>query len=1094
MSFRGSSGTANGGAVQFVQVGATGVNFAANVPEEYSQSNPPIITPIQRAGLASSPINANEPAIVAIPWTAGFSASNAQGGTFPDRKTLATTPQVGPIWGTAFQGSTNSLYAAATYKRHSGLGPGGLAQIYRIAGVLGTDGNITTGTPTVTQWLNVQGKPIVGGGTVNVGTAATDAARGITTPAAPARDLDAYQKAGEIGIGAMAISADQKTLYFVNLFDRNLYSIDISDPVAAATTPIINKINLGLVAGQRPWAVEINRGFIYVGYVDSGEALATPTSASAAGLAAHVIRASEATPTVWSADLLNASLGYAKGSPVGAGSPSSTTNANRWNTWTDAWSWGGGATQTVEITWYGTPAHVFPQPILSNLEFDSDGYLTLGFLDRASIQGGNRNHSTVSGDTDTYQSLASGDILIASQSGGTFTIENNGSVGTRGPSTNAGNSQGPGGGEFYNDRHAIGTGGIHNEFSLGGLTGMGGVSEIVSTSYDPLDQVRVAGINWLNSTTGAVTRGYNQTPDAGGSANPDGTFQKGGGLGDIQALSNSAPLQIGNRVWFDGDQDGLQDADEPTISGVTVNLLQGTTVIATRTTGSNGEYYFSSTDSDLTGEFVPNGGNYTVQFVKPTTGSVNIGSDTRFGTVAWADVVFTTPDVGPKRSIDSNAIVNVSDTTKGEFVYTAGSHGVNNDTIDAGFKANGTLRVVKAIDPAGGAAPIGATYPITVSAIDFRGDPLSLGADASFALAVGVANARDISLPVGSFPTVSESSDPTVSSFVVSPNTPVKITGTGAARSVVTVTNTLYRPGTFSVSKTVSGTGASAVGASAPFTVEYTYPALGGVWLSMVVLRDGSAVTSDPIPYNTTVTIREVAPTTPASVSWGTPSWTVNSTTTTALTQTVVIGDNTNVSVGLDNPATQLFGSFSIDKALTGSGAFLVPGTKLFTVNYSVDGGPSVPVQVSVDGAPVVVSGLPFGAVVTFTEDTPTAVAGATFNGVTFSPVTVTIGNGTTVAVIATNDYTQQFGSFSIDKALSGSGASLVPGTKLFTVNYSVDGGPSIPVQVSFDGAPVVVSGLPFGAVVTFTEDTPICCCWCDVQWGDVLPDHGDDR
>ena len=134
------------------------------------------------------------------------------------------------------------------------------------------------------------------------------------------------------------------------------------------------------------------------------------------------------------------------------------------------------------------------------------------------------------------------------------------------------------------------------------------------------------------------------------------------------------------------------------------------------------------------------------------------------------------------------------------------------------------------------------------------------------------------------------------------------------------------------------------------------------------------------------------------------------------------------VDVIVTNDYTQQLGSFSIDKALSGTGASLIDPATLFTVNYSVDGGPSVPVQVSVDGAPVVVSGLPFGAVVTFTEDTPTAVAGATFNGVTFSPTTVTIGNGTTVAVIATNDYTQQLGSFSIDKALSGSGASLGSG------------------------------------------------------------------
>jgi len=50
---------------------------------------------------------------------------------------------------------------------------------------------------------------------------------------------------------------------------------------------------------------------------------------------------------------------------------------------------------------------------------------------------------------------------------------------------------------------------------------------------------------------------------------------------------------VGDRVWSDLDGDGLQDAGEPGIEGVTVELLDGANqVVATTTTGSEGEYDF----------------------------------------------------------------------------------------------------------------------------------------------------------------------------------------------------------------------------------------------------------------------------------------------------------------------------------------------------------------------------------------------------------------------------------------------------------------------------------------------------------------------
>ena len=52
------------------------------------------------------------------------------------------------------------------------------------------------------------------------------------------------------------------------------------------------------------------------------------------------------------------------------------------------------------------------------------------------------------------------------------------------------------------------------------------------------------------------------------------------------------PGTIGNRVWEDLDNNGLQHAGEPGIAGVAVHLLQEGAVIATATTDADGHYYF----------------------------------------------------------------------------------------------------------------------------------------------------------------------------------------------------------------------------------------------------------------------------------------------------------------------------------------------------------------------------------------------------------------------------------------------------------------------------------------------------------------------
>ncbi len=691
-----------------------GVNLAIHAPEEHSQSNAPLVTPIQRAGAYNDSSVSGLAAITSLPWSAGYSDVNGQtAGTFPSRKTLATTGQVGSIWGTAFQASTNSLYASATLKRQSGLGPLGLGGIYRISGVLGTDGNITAGTPTVSSWLNVQGKTVVEGGTVDVGSVASTASRGITTATAPAQDLDGFQKAGKVGIGGIAVSADQNTLYFVNLNDKNLYSIDISDPVAAASSPVIHRYSLGLGSGERPWAITVYRGEVYVGYVDTGESVSPPSSAAAAGLKAHVIKASESDLTSWSGELLGTTgldLGYVKGPAVTQGSPSTTTNLLRWNTWTDEWSWSTwGADKRVNLTWYSKPSQMYPQPILSDLQFDDGGYLTLGFADRNGIQGGNRNYGThnpaQTGDptysSTFYEPVASGDMIIAAPKtpyDGTFDVESNGSVGTR-TGYGIGNSDGPGGGEFYHDSNSLGTGDFHDETTLGSLGLLFGVDEIVSTSYDPLAQVRIAGQSWYSPTTGDIERGYNETLD--GTGNPqrsgDGTFQKGGGLGDLETLSELAPLEIGNRVWLDSNHNGLQDAGEAGIDGVTVQLLDATdTVVGTAVTSGGGEYYFSTEVSEAAGGDGDNRGG-GLAFNEAFTVKVGIAAD--YGSGGPLEGLFlATQDattgadayVGQSDALDSDAAPDTGTLGTDWFplITVAASEtapGEDDHTFDAGF-------------------------------------------------------------------------------------------------------------------------------------------------------------------------------------------------------------------------------------------------------------------------------------------------------------------------------------------------------------------------------------------------------------------------
>ena len=666
LDFTAASGGSYGSSVQFVSGGATAINFAINNPGDYCQSNPPISIACYVIG--SGP--ANENAVVSMPYNS--SGQNASAKSMLNTKTAL----VGATWGIAYQGSSSSLFESAFMKRHSAFGTGGTGAIY-----ITNNANVATSSSSQ-LYVNLNGlvvSNISTGGTTTINTGIdphqTNNYNRDVTATNTSSPLTPFDAVGKMSLGGMSLSEDGSKLYVVSLNDRLLVEINIGNPRKAPGTLTGSDVrvwdipNANCTGGQyRPFGVNFNSGKLYLGVTCDGS-----TSFSRNDIKAVVYELDPQGSTF--TQQLSFPLNYDRKTTC-----DDDGRDGNWLAWTNTYNntnraiSGGRSTLTDGFV-------SIPQALVSDIDFEADGRMIIALMDRSSHQLRHEGEDSF-GNCCVYPVLKS-DLLMAGKCGaGTpagmpYTLENNAVV-CGGFTGTTGSQQGVlGGREFYQDQSP----GLpqHCESTLGGIAVLPGTNEVATGMMDPFT-IFSQGISWLNNTNGSIKRNYEIVP------NGVGAFGKGAGLGDIAIMCSAAPIEIGNRVWNDFNKDGIQDANETTIEGVIIELVnsQGI-VVGTATTNSTGNYYFNNTNvNDTVGVSKPN-----VLGPQPNSAYTLRISSTQFtggfGTGTLANLQLTQTDA------TGTGLANFSNNDASllggfaQIAYTTGGYGQNNHTLDFGL-------------------------------------------------------------------------------------------------------------------------------------------------------------------------------------------------------------------------------------------------------------------------------------------------------------------------------------------------------------------------------------------------------------------------
>lgn len=647
--FDGGTGTESQTRVQITEAGNCDLSLGIYATRTVIDENPWIASTCFAKGNNTDPNlpGAQEPTLVLNRYstTTGGPRLGPNGNYY-----LANAYETGSIWGLAYHRATRKMFSSAFVKRQAAWGPNGLGAIYH------TDlddffpdppssGNYRYFNRT-SLLLNLDDFGIETGDESSIDRNLPDA------PTDFAHDTEVFDLVGKWGLGDLDINERGDSLFVVNLYSRTLVIIDIGRPLdLPITTDRVTEIPIPdpgctTEGDWRPWGLKYYEGHLYVGGVCSAESSQDPDD-----LWAYIYR--------WNGrdfeQIIDFNLNYTKGPAEGV----YCTNFEPWQS--DFYQY-----REVNNVTCG------PSPILSDIEFDSRGNMILGFGDRFGYQAGGWDFGTNPNDQGLYITFTAGDMLKLYNLKGEFLLEKNATSGFY-TSPGANNNQGVCGGEFYFQDNFV----SHQESILGALASHPSYNTVLTTIMDP-------STIWAN--------GWSQMSNADGRKNVSysifsgqlGTFGKAAGLGDIELLIGSSSetgenVDIGNYIWIDEDEDGIQDPEEDPVTDLTVVLrdINGTE-IGNTTTDNKGRYYFRNLTPEtpffvtlgLNGDYSGNAINIDGQLYVPTINGTRLGFGNRNND---SDAIL----------LDNTAPVSIQNTIG--TVYTTGLDNENDFSIDFGL-------------------------------------------------------------------------------------------------------------------------------------------------------------------------------------------------------------------------------------------------------------------------------------------------------------------------------------------------------------------------------------------------------------------------
>jgi uncharacterized repeat protein (TIGR01451 family) len=658
----GAAGSQSQSSVRFLDATSCNTDIGFQHPEDYSQPNPRVVIPVYRSGTGDG---STDEAIHSFPRSntglnSTYTDSNGTQGTGPVPDVDALIGAVGSTWGIGWQADKKRVFAASFLKRHTGI-QNGLGYVYVL------DEKTVPGT--LTGKFNLQGvTPANGGAAIDLGSVCRDAscatAAGMTgnvsdyeLPAdkgSPSVDLDAFYKVGKVGFGDIDMQPSSNLLWLVNANQQALITVDVGNSDVASLPGAVNQYKIADLPGAptcaggslRPWALGFASGKGYLGVTCDAY-----TSQSAADLKSSVLAFDPSAISAGFTTQLTFPLGYSRDSGAA------------FLPWLDV------AATNSQLGSSAVKGQVnIPQPLLSDIEFDDNGNMYLNIMDIFPHQTGNYNYKPFSGETGgtgLINGIANGDFLKACKTASGFALE-----GDKDCPVNFANGVGPNAaGEFFEDNAGDG----RAESATGAMAVLHGSGQIDAVLMDPHPTGQTGqqwwtsqGINSYNLSDGKVANWYSIHH-----ADQPGMFGKGSGLGDIELMTDPAPVEVGNRVWLDTDRDGIQDANEAGIDGVAVKLVCGSDE-ATAITANGGQFLFSSVTNAT---FMSAGESCKI--------SVNSAGQTPLDGLS-----VTTQNAD--NVTDNNATTDLRDsdaTSTGEIAFTVGNVGENNHTLDIGYKS-----------------------------------------------------------------------------------------------------------------------------------------------------------------------------------------------------------------------------------------------------------------------------------------------------------------------------------------------------------------------------------------------------------------------